>query len=177
MHQISLTICYLHGNSREEAASAIETLTLASSQGHWVLLHNLQLNPGLLALLPSLLRQLPARDKWKVWLSVQGDCSTLPTSLLHSANKVVLDPPRAMSSSVLYCLGSLAGGVVSCSSRLEWLPVLHCMAMLHTTVCLRKQVYAHAWVTDFPWTHSHFMVSSVSVLHAKYMHAVIIKMA
>jgi len=48
---------------------------------------------------------------------------------------------------------------VSCSSRVEWLPILHSLAMFHTTVCLRKDVYMHAWTTDFSWSHVHFMVS------------------
>lgn len=131
---------------------------MASSQGHWVLLHNIQLNTSLLSQLPSLLKQLPARDKWKLWLSVQGDCSAMPFPLLHSANKLVLDPPKSLCSSVLYCLSSLAGGVLTSCSRLEWLPILHCMSMLHTTICLRKQVYEYSLVTDFTWTHLHFMV-------------------
>lgn len=139
--------------------SAIEALEQASSQGHWILLHNTQQNPTLLSRLSSQLCQLPAREKWKVWISVQGDCADIPSSLLRSASKVVLDPPRSLCGGVLYCLNSLAGDIVSSSVRVEWLPILHCMAMLHTTVCLRKHVYVHAWSTDFTWTHQHFMVS------------------
>ena len=157
--QVPLTVCYLHGSGEEELMCAVEALTEASSRGHWVLLHNVQLCPSLLMRLPALLDQLPPRDGWKVWLSVQGDCGVLPPSLLHSADKLVLDPPRDLYSGVLYCLGCLAGGAVSSSSRPEWLPVLHCISMLHTTVRLRSHMYSHAWVTDFPWTHLHFMVS------------------
>jgi hypothetical protein len=125
-----------------------------------VLLHNAHLNPDLLSRLPMLLfHQLPPRDKWRVWLSVQGGCTHIPSSLLRWANKIVLDPPKALNSGVLYCLNSLAGEVVSTSSRVEWLPVLHSLALLHTTVCLRKDIYTHSWTTDFSWSHTHFMVS------------------
>ena len=163
MLQVPLTVCYLHGSGEEEVSSAMETLRVASSEGHWVLLHNTQLAPSLLSRLMPALTRLPPRNSWKVWLTVQGDCQLLPPSLLHCADKLVLDPPREVCSSVLYCLGSLAGGVATSSSRPEWLPILHCMSMLHTTACLREQVYPHAWLTNTTWTHSHFMVSSGAI--------------
>lgn len=144
--------------------SAIEALQQASTQGHWVLLHNVQFNPDLLSRLPALLQRLPARNEWKVWLSVEGDCTHVPAPLLQSASKVVLDPPKSLCSSVLYCLHSLAGhNMVNATNRIEWLPILHNMAMLHTTACLRKDVYKHAWTTDFSWSHSHFMVNLIVI--------------
>lgn len=132
---------------------------MASTKGHWILLHNIQSCPRLLSELPSLLEQLPARQKWKVWVSIQGDCLTVPSPLLYSANKLVLDPPLSLCSSVLYSLNSLPGNVLTTSSRVEWLPSLHCMAMLHATISLRRHVYVHAWLQDFSWSHMHFMVS------------------
>ena len=165
--QVPLTICYLHGSGKEEIDSTLKALQLASSQGHWILLHNIQSSPDLFAQLPSLLEFLPAREKWRIWLSVQGDCFTIPHSLLHSANRIVLDPPCSLRSSVLYSLSNLAGDVVSSSSRVEWLPILHCMAMLHATVRLRKEIYAHAWLTNLQWTHSHFMVGFHNVLRSQ----------
>ncbi len=140
----------------------METLRLASSQGHCVLLHNIQSCPSLLNKLPSLLEKLPSRDTWKLWLSMQGDYSDIPPSLLHSSNKLVLDPPLSLTSSVLHSLSSLAGEVFSSSSRLEWLPILHSMVMLHATVCLRKHIYEYSWLTDFQWTHTHFMVTIIA---------------
>ena len=75
----------------------------ASSQGHWLLLHNIHTCPQLLSQLPSLLHELPQckREGWKLWLSVcVGEEESyihpylLPLPLLQSACKVVLDPPK-----------------------------------------------------------------------------------
>ena len=50
---------------------------------------------------------------------------------------------------------------MSCSSRPEWLPLLHHVAMLHATVRLRRSTYPQAWAKEYPWKRTQLMVSSV----------------
>lgn len=153
-------MCYLHGSGKEEIESTKNALKVASTQGHWILLHNIQSCQRLLSDLPFLLEQLPERQKWKIWISIQGDCPTVPSTLLHSANKLVLDPPLSLCSSVLYSLNSLAGDLLTGSCHVDWLPSVHHLAMLHATIRLRRHVYIHALLNDFSWGHTHFMVSA-----------------
>ena len=153
-------MCYLHGSGEEEIESTKNALKVASTQGQWILLHNIQSCQQFLSDLPFLLEQLPERQKWEIWISIQGDCLTVPSNLLHSANKFVLDPPLSLCSSVLYNLSSLSRDFLTESCHVEWLPSVHNMAMLHATILLRKYVYIHALLEDFSWTHTHFMVSA-----------------
>ena len=55
----------------------------------------------------------------------------------------------------------MAGDIVSCSSRPEWLPLLHHVAMLHATVRLRRSTYPQAWAKEYPWKHTQLMVCFV----------------
>ena len=130
----------------------------ASKEGYWILLHNVQTCPELLATLPALLNRLPARLKWKVWVSIHGDSTSVPVSLIYMANKVVLDPPLSLYSSVVYCLNNIPSDILAASSRVEWLPALHCMAMLHATLCLRRHVYSYSLLQEFQWSFSNFLV-------------------
>lgn len=130
----------------------------ASQEGHWILLHNIQSCPSLLSSLPLLLDGFPQRQKWKVWISLQGDTTSVPTSLLYSANKLILDPPLSLYSCVLYCLNNLPADVLTTSSRVEWLPGLHCMAMLHAILCLRRHIYSYSLMQEFNWSFSNFIV-------------------
>ena len=92
-YQVPLTICYLHGTGKDEVDTVRQSLELASSQGQWLLLHNIHTNPELLSQLPSLLEQCPNRDSWRIWLTAFGE-SCLPTTILQSSCKVVLDSPK-----------------------------------------------------------------------------------
>ena len=102
--QVPLTILSLHGSgTEEEAEAARRSMEAAASQGRWLLLHNVHTCPPLLSQLPTLLRELPSRQQegWKLWLSAcvrEEEDSVrprlLPVSLLQSACKVVLDPPK-----------------------------------------------------------------------------------
>jgi len=57
----------------------------------------------------------------------------------------------------------MAGDIVTCSSRPEWLPLLHNIAMLHATVRPRKEAYPQAWAKEYSWRHTHLMVSNCAV--------------
>ena len=156
--QISLIVCHLHGSEDEDYHSALNALQEASSKGQWLLLHHAHTCSQLIRDLPSLLSDLPQRDQWKVWLSVHSH-STIPTvTLLKFCSKVVLESPLTIQASVLHSLNSTAGDLVTISSRQEWLPLLHNVAMFHATLRLRKYAYKHAWVEGYQWTQSQLMV-------------------
>ena len=86
------------------------------------------------------------------WLSCIKPPKIFPLSLSHS---------QSIRASVLHSLTEVAGDIVSCSSRPEWLPLLHHVAMLHATVRLRRSTYPQAWAKEYPWKHTQLMVSSV----------------
>ena len=180
--QAVLTICYLHGQGEDEAASVKTAIHAAAcSEGHWLLVHNADTCPLLLAELPAILDSLPARHNWKLFVSLCGDCDAIPMELLQSASKLVLDSPivsvllisltpavsknvfrsQSLRSNVLHSLSSVAGELVCSSSRQEWLPLLHNLAMLHATVQLRQRAYGQAWSTDYHWSHTQLL----DVLH------------
>ncbi len=163
--QVTLTVCHLHG-SIEDYDSALLAMQQAScSTGHWLLLHHAQSCPKLLAQLPSILHGLPSKQDWKLWLSAHGDATAIPMTLLKSVCRVVLESPLSVRASVLHSLSSTAGEMITSSSRQEWLPLLHNIALLHATVRLRQQAYRFAWTDDYHWNHSHLMVSVWYAMH------------
>lgn len=159
--QVHLTVCHLHGCGDNDCDSAILAMEEASSKGHWVLLHHIQTCPNLVSQLPILLEKLTPRQNWKLWVSAFGDSSSIPMTPLRSAVKIVLDSPLSVRSSVLHSLSSTAGELISSSSRQEWLPLLHNMAMFHAIVRSRKHAYRFSWAQDYQWTQSHLMVGQV----------------
>ena len=165
--QVSLTVCYLHGSEDKDYHSALKALQEASSSGHWLLLHHAHTCPRLIKELPSLLSNLPPREQWRVWLSVHAHSTTLTMTLLKFCSKVVLESPLTLRASVLHSLSSTAGELVTSTSRQEWLPLLHNVAMLHATLRLRRQAYRHAWIEDYQWTQSHLMVCSTNFMILK----------
>ncbi len=157
--QITLTICHLHGTA-QDLPSALLALQTASTHNHWLLLHHTQHCPELLTQLPSILNSLPPRINWKLWLSTQAaGCNSFPMTLLKSSCRLVLESPLDLRGSMLHSLSSTAGELFSASSRQEWLPLLHNVALFHATVLLRHQAYQFTWTQDYHWTQDHLMVS------------------
>ena len=52
----------------------------------------------------------------------------------------------------------MAGDLITGSTRPEFLPLVHNLAMLHATLRLRKELYHFAWKEDYKWSHKHLMV-------------------
>ncbi len=155
--QVTMSVCHLHG-SIGDFDSALLAMQQASSTGQWLLLHHAQSCPKLMVQLPSILHNLPSRQDWKLWLSAHEDSTTIPMTLLKSVCRVVLESPLSVRASVLHSLSSTAGELITSSSRQEWLPLLHNVALLHATVRLRQEAYQFAWTEDYHWNHSHLMV-------------------
>ena len=157
--QVDLIFYHLHGYCPQEVERAKQAIELASSQGKWICLHNCQTSPNLLTQVLSLLEHLPPQDNWRLWLSLHGDCDTLPSPLLRRACKLVLDSPYAIHSNVIYNLMSMGSDILPASSRPEWLPLLHAMFLFHGTLRLRIHTYKYSWKKIYPWTCTHLMVS------------------
>lgn len=87
-------------------------------------------------------------------------CIFVPTALLNWLHPLTTPPPQSVRTSVLHSLSSMTGEVVGCSSRPEWLPLLHNVALLHATIRLRGHAYSHAWAHSYHWNHTHLMVSA-----------------
>jgi len=153
-------VVHLHG-SDDGYQAAVSGMHEASAEGHWLLVHHAQNCSQLVSQLPSLLEDLPDRHNWKLWLSAHCDSTTLPLTVLKTCSQVVLESPLSLRASVLHCLASTAGGVLTASSRQEWIPLLHNIALLHSTVRLRHQTYKFAWAQEYHWTHAHLMVNQL----------------
>ena len=162
---MKLEIVFLHGSGLEEAEKAKEAIRQASKNQQWVLLCDVHTNCELLVELPIFLETLPPMEDWRLWLSCHGDCNHLPVHLLQSAYKIVLDSPMALHGNVLHSLSCTAGDLIAASARPEWLPILHNMIMLHSTLRLRKLAFNFTWSEEYHWTLTHLMVSSNDCIH------------
>lgn len=50
-------------------------------------------------------------------------------------------------------------GLIKSSSRLEWLPLVHNVIMLHASLCLRQHASSWSYSSHYQWNHTHLMVT------------------
>ncbi|CAI8014943.1 Dynein heavy chain 8, axonemal, partial [Geodia barretti] len=152
---VPLRVVCVHGTGETEVEAVREALAVTSSQGGWLLLHNIQESEDVVSELTSLLRTYPPSDGWRVWLSVHaGSVTSLPVSLLHGVCRVVLDTPSSLKGSLLYTLASMPPDLFSASTRVEWLPLLHSSALLFPLLRTRREMHTISWRYCPPLPHT-----------------------
>ena len=71
---------------------------------------------------------------------------------------------QSIHMSVMHSLNCITMDVLRSSNRVEWLPLLHSLAMMHASLRLRGQVCSYSWNSNYRWNYNHFMVSVCACL-------------
>jgi len=86
---------------------------------------------------------------------------TLAILNIHS----VIVPLQSIHTSVMHSLTCIPLEVMRSSNRVEWLPLLHSIAMMHASLRLRGQVCPYAWSNGYHWNYNHLMVCCYLLWH------------
>ena len=71
---------------------------------------------------------------------------------------------QSIHASVMHSLTCIPMNVFRSSSRVEWLPLLHSIAMMHASLRLRGQVCPYSWSNGYHWNYNHLMVCVCDVV-------------
>ena len=71
---------------------------------------------------------------------------------------------QSIHASVMHSLTCIPMDVFRSSSHVEWLPLLHSIAMMHASLQLRGQVCPYSWSNGYCWNYNHLMVCVYNVV-------------
>ena len=74
-------------------------------------------------------------------------------------------PSQSIHTSVMHSLTCIPLDVMRSSNRVEWLPLLHSIAMMHASLRLRGQVCPYSWSNGYHWNYNHLMVWVMYVMY------------
>ncbi|RDD45872.1 Dynein heavy chain 5, axonemal [Trichoplax sp. H2] len=126
--------------------------------GQWVMLHNAHYAPHLLNTLNTILSDTKQIDpSFRLWISSKPN-TILSHQLLQSSIKLVVEPPKRMRESILSCLNWIEPDTFKTSQRSEWIPLLHNLCLLHSSLRLRTRYKNRGWNApyDLEWSNSEF---------------------
>ncbi|XP_071801693.1 uncharacterized protein [Asterias amurensis] len=139
-------LCNSEQNEERSTRRAIQT---AMQEGTWVLLQNGHNSSHMLNSLETILQESNNKHQmgesnFRLWISAQMSLR-IPVRLLQFAIKVVVDSPRIIKDNLLRSMSLVDTELLKLSSRVEWPPLLHNLAMLHATIRLRGRFNRAGW--------------------------------
>ncbi|XP_030850579.1 dynein heavy chain 8, axonemal isoform X3 [Strongylocentrotus purpuratus] len=154
--QVQGTVVNLSNAEHNEERRARKAVQHAMQEGTWVMLKSAHNATHLLNSLETLLQENDNKQggesPFRVWISAQVS-RNIPVRLLQYGVKVVIDTPKIVKESLLRAVSSFEPEQLKASSRSEWVPLLHNIAMVHATVRLRGRYGLAGWnypdVMDF----------------------------
>merc|ERR1719427_2521964 len=73
-------------------------------------------------------------------MTAEANIRGIPQIVLHTSIKIIIDHPRFMKSNLVrFAITSLGCDVINMTSRVEWLPALHNICLLHGALLLRSR--------------------------------------
>ncbi|XP_041462850.1 dynein heavy chain 8, axonemal-like [Lytechinus variegatus] len=154
--QVQGLVVNLSSAEHNEERRARKAIQHAMQEGTWVMLKSAHNATHLLNSLETLLQENDNKQggesPFRVWISAQVSRS-IPVRLLQYAVKVVIDTPKIVKESLLRAVSSFEPEQLKASSRSEWVPLLHNIAMVHAMIRLRGRYGLAGWnypdVMDF----------------------------
>ncbi|KAG8444848.1 hypothetical protein GDO86_009850 [Hymenochirus boettgeri] len=116
---------------------AEEIIMNSMSEGHWLLLENVQNSIKLMTSLEGILKLNTNPDKnFRLWLSVQSS-QELPIRLLHYSVKTVVNTPMNIKGGLIQSWKFVTEDTLAVNSRPEWPALLHNLCFFHCAARLR----------------------------------------
>ncbi|XP_043280985.1 dynein beta chain, ciliary-like [Venturia canescens] len=161
-HNVSL------GQGQEPVAE--ESMELAASSGHWVILQNVHLVKNWLPSMEKKMEQLtenPHPD-YRLYISAEASPdpheSIIPQGILESAIKITNEPPTGMHANIHKALDNFNQEILdSCSKESEFKGILFALCYYHAVVAERRKFGAQGWNRSYPFNVGDLTIS-VSVL-------------
>ncbi|CAH0400414.1 unnamed protein product [Chilo suppressalis] len=137
---------------------AEEAMTIASANGHWVILQNIHLVAKWLSALEKKMEETfenPLPD-YRLFLSAEPAASAeyhiIPQGILESAIKITNEPPIGMWANLHKALDNFSQETMEmCSKEAEFKSVLFALCYFHAVVAERRKFGPQGWNRVYPF--------------------------
>ncbi|XP_047352693.1 dynein beta chain, ciliary-like [Vespa velutina] len=161
-HNVSL------GQGQEPIAE--EAMTIAATEGHWVILQNIHLVRSWLPQLERTMEQLTEdpHENYRLYISAEASPSPsesiIPQGILESAIKITNEPPTGMHANIHKALDNFSQETLdSATKETEFKAILFALCYYHAVVNERKKFGAQGWNKSYPFSVGDLTIS-ISVL-------------
>ena len=143
----------LNGDSSEDISDIFDAINNAASQGNWVFIQNIDLNPSLMKLLTIYLDSITNCDEsFRLWLS-SYPTATFDLVFMHRCIRLCLGIPFEPKNGAIRCLEILHYNESLINiAKSEWTPLLHSLIMIHLTCRYRAMLYPGSWAQSYRWS-------------------------
>ena len=158
-HNISL------GQGQEEVAE--EAMSLASREGHWVVLQNIHL---VKLWLPTLEKKIEEQSEgshpnYRLFLSADPATSPanhiIPQTILETSIKITNEPPSGIFANLHKALDNFTQeSLETCSKEAEFKSILFSLCYFHAVVTERRKFGPQGWNKSYPFTTGDLIISS-----------------
>nr|XP_054596285.1 dynein axonemal heavy chain 11 [Nothobranchius furzeri] len=159
LHNVSL------GQGQEEVAERV--LTVASKEGHWVILQNVHLVARWLPSLDILLETaaVASHPSYRVFITGEPSHSSeqhvIPRGLLENAIKITNEPPSGMNPSLHAALNNFNQDTLDmCSREQEFNSMLFSLCFFHACVTERRKFGPQGWNHTYPFSTGDLTISA-----------------
>ena len=158
-HNISL------GQGQEEVAE--EAMSLASREGHWVVLQNIHL---VKLWLPTLEKKIEEQSEgshadYRLFLSADPASNPanhiIPQTILETSIKITNEPPSGIFANLHKALDNFTQeSLETCSKEAEYKSILFSLCYFHAVVTERRKFGPQGWNKSYPFTTGDLIISS-----------------
>ncbi|XP_037532275.1 dynein heavy chain 11, axonemal [Nematolebias whitei] len=159
LHNVSL------GQGQEEVAERV--LTVASKQGHWVILQNVHLVARWLPFLDAFLEMaaVDSHPSYRIFITGEPIQSpeqhVIPRGLLENAIKITNEPPSGMNHSLHAALNNFSQDTLDmCSREQEFNSMLFSLCFFHACVTERRKFGPQGWNHYYPFNTGDLTISA-----------------
>ncbi|CAF1032650.1 unnamed protein product [Adineta ricciae] len=141
----TIQIINVYGTGAREERILKKILKNAIANNVWLLLHGLHNNPSFLSHVETSLWELRLKRPTpmpRIWLSIQRTYS-FPSSLYDLCLITYVRTPVSMKEAITRAFSIIDNDLLRHSLKSEWLPLLHNICYIHSTLNLRAR-YGHA---------------------------------
>ncbi|XP_064629693.1 uncharacterized protein LOC135488785 isoform X2 [Lineus longissimus] len=148
------SVIHLYNSSHAKEKNTKKAIQKAMEEGSWILLQNAHNAPNLLGSLESFLSEVEEEvdPNFRCWVSVQMD-EPVPTRVLQSMLRIVVDAPRTMKTNLYRFFSQLDSDILRQSERMEWAAFLHNICYLHGAIKLRTRFGKAGWNVPEAFNH------------------------
>ncbi|KAI6655905.1 Dynein heavy chain 2, axonemal [Oopsacas minuta] len=149
----TLDVIPLYGNLPEDIHLVFEGISKAASQGNWLFVENIELNPQLMKLVPYQLDSLShCHDSFRLWFGCSSNASLDPV-FVQRCIRVYLGVPLDPKNSAIRCLELLdLDDCLEAITRTEWTPILHNLIMVHVACRYRVMLCPSSFGQHYRWS-------------------------
>ena len=158
-HNISL------GQGQEEVAE--EAMSLASREGHWLVLQNIHL---VKLWLPTLEKKIEEQSEgshadYRLFLSADPASNPanhiIPQTILETSIKITNEPPSGIFANLHKALDNFTQeSLETCSKEAEYKSILFSLCYFHAVVTERRKFGPQGWNKSYPFTTGDLIISS-----------------